>query len=222
MVKNLARRSLIPVRSLPFFLLFLLGQLAFSAQHGVPVPFPNYSYPGRFESIRKIDFQNMTLHVWWKDRKPGFSFQLKDGEFSQTDDSGFYSAEFISVHYLDSAESESQRALVIFYVLSGRGSSSRNHYAQVFELRNGTLRIVQEIEWDSKVHIGNHAYASFDPKRKELTVRTAHFLEGDANCCISAVEVIAFRWNGNRLVQKSVRLELSEYGKREGKKLPPQ
>jgi hypothetical protein len=40
---------------------------------------------------------------------------------------------------------------------------------------------------------------------------------GDAHCCISAVDVVMFRWDGSHLAQTEIR---TEYIKHEGKTIP--
>ena len=34
------------------------------------------------------------------------------------------------------------------------------------------------------------------------------------------MDVVTFRWDGNRFIQTGIQTELSEYGKKEGKALP--
>ena len=53
-----------------------------------------------------------------------------------------------------------------------------------------------------------------------LTFPSAHYLHGDAHCCVSAIDIVEMHWNGRRFVQAARRTELSDYGKGEGKRLP--
>ena len=89
----------------------------------------------------------------------------------------------------------------------------------VFTVANGHLRSVQEIGWDTHFQAGQPT-ESFDPGTKTLVIRSAHCIPGDAHCCVSAVDVVTFRWDGNRFVPTGIQTELSEYGKSMGKTLP--
>lgn len=89
----------------------------------------------------------------------------------------------------------------------------------MFALSDGHLRVIQEMSWDTHFQAGQPT-DSFDAATSTLLVRTAHYIPGDAHCCVSAQDVVRLKWNGKRFVQTSLRTELSEYGKREGKSLP--
>ena len=89
----------------------------------------------------------------------------------------------------------------------------------VRELSNGHLRVIQDLGWDTHFDAGQPT-ESFDDAKNTLVVRTAHYIPGDAHCCVSAMDVVALKWNGTRFVQTSFQTELSAYGKREGKILP--
>jgi hypothetical protein len=89
----------------------------------------------------------------------------------------------------------------------------------VFTLSDGHLRVVQEIGWDTHFQAGQPT-ESFDANTNTLVIRSAHYIPGDAHCCVSAMDVVTFRWDGTRFVQAGIQTELSEYGKREGKTLP--
>lgn len=101
------------------------------------------------------------------------------------------------------------------------GSSSQEGIAQVFELSDSHLRVTQQIDWD--LHFGGPwgKFDSFDEKTNKLVIRSAHYRPGDAHCCVSAIDIVTLRWNGSRFVQREIRTELSDYGKREEKELQP-
>jgi hypothetical protein len=75
------------------------------------------------------------------------------------------------------------------------------------------------MDWDTHVD-ASQPTASFDPIQNTLIARTAHYIPGDARCCVSAVDVITLRWDGTRFVQTDLKTELSRYGKDQGKILP--
>jgi hypothetical protein len=89
----------------------------------------------------------------------------------------------------------------------------------VFTVSAGHLRSVQTIGWDTHFQAGQPT-ESFDPGTNALVIRSAHYIPGDAHCCVSAMDVVTFRWDGARLVQTGIQTELSEYGRSEGKTLP--
>jgi hypothetical protein len=98
-------------------------------------------------------------------------------------------------------------------------SSSQAAYASVFTLSNHHLQSVQQIAWDTHSQAGL-AKDTFNPSTNTLLIRAAHHLPDDAHCCVSALDVITFRWNGSRFIQTEIHTELSEYGKSEHKTLP--
>ena len=181
---------------------------------------PRYVYPGSWQGIGEVDFSNSTLRVFNERGKPEFRFKLRNGRFEKREATYYVSVAFESVHYLDSHDTNPQCALVLFDLFEAAGSSSRSGIAQVIELANNRLQITQQIDWDEHFQAGS-PYVSFDGRTKRLTIRSAHYLPGDAHCCVSAMDVVTFRWNGTRFLQKSFRTELSAHGKREGKKLRP-
>jgi len=61
---------------------------------------------------------------------------------------------------------------------------------------------------------------SFDAAKNELVIRSAHYVPGDAHCCVSAMDVVTLRWDGVRFVPVGIQTELSDYGKEAGKTLP--
>ena len=157
------------------------------------------SYPGAYSSIRKVNFRNL------------------DGRYKKHDPDDHYSVKLNSVHYLGgSSPSKEQSALVLYSWIDGGGSSSQGEIAQVFTLLEGHLRSVQKIGWDTHFQAGQPTH-SFDERTNTLVIRSAHYIPGDAHCCISAMDVVTFRWDGTRFAQSGIQTELSEYGKSAGK-----
>jgi hypothetical protein len=99
------------------------------------------------------------------------------------------------------------------------GSSSTDGVAQVYELREHRLKVRQQFAWDEHFQtIKKKKHVVFNDKLRTLTVRSAHYLPGDAHCCISAADVITLLWDGSRFIKKTVWVELSEYGAESKKK----
>jgi len=127
--------------------------------------------------------------------------------------------ELVAVEYLDLPSGSGQEhALILFDWFSIGGSSSKEGVAQVFTVSSGRLKVTQQFRWDEHF-ITNEPYHRYDPQAKTLIVRSAHYLPGDAHCCVSAMDVVTLRWNESRFDQMGVKTELSENGKKEGKAL---
>jgi hypothetical protein len=207
---------------------FLLPSMAFGQTSQVPYaqqsdgPGPTFasenvsvSYPGSYSSIRKVDFRNFKIPFF--DEKP---FSLKNGHYKHDESLGHWSIDLESVYYLStSPSSKGSSALVLYSWFSAGGSSSQGGTVEVFTVSDGHLRSVQKIDWDTHFQAGQPT-DSFDPGTNTLVIRSAHYIPGDAHCCVSAMDIVTFRWNGTRFVQAGVQTELSEYGRTEGKTLP--
>jgi hypothetical protein len=178
------------------------------------------SYPGSFASLRKIDFRNFNFLSFDKDGKPSPDFALKNGHFQHDEETNHYSYDLDSIHNLPkSALSKGDSALVLISWFAAGGSSSSGGRAIVFTLTSSHLRVVQELDCDTHFHAGGPT-DSFNPATNSLVIRSAHYIPGDAHCCVSAMDVVSFRWDGVRLVQTGLQTELSEYGRTERRSLP--
>jgi len=144
---------------------------------------------------------------------------LKNGRYRGGKGDVRYSEELDDVYYLGSSTPDRQAALVLYSWFSVGGSSSQGGVAKVFRIVNSTLRSTQKISWDTHVQAGQ-PFVRFERSNGTLVIRSAHYIPGDAHCCVSAVDVVTFRWNGAFFVQADVQTELSEYGKGERKQLP--
>lgn len=178
----------------------------------------SYSYPSSYRSIREVEFKNLTLNVLEEKAKPE-RYRLKNGRCETDDHPGHTSVELGGIHYLSPGEAGREYAMALYSMNSVGGSSSQEGIAQVFELSSKRLRVTQQISWD--LHFGGPwaPFDSYDEKTTTFVIRTAHYLPGDAHCCVSAVDIVTLRWNRSRFVQVDMRTELSDYGKHEGKKL---
>ena len=134
------------------------------------------SLPGSYTSIRKVNFRKLTAIASVKNR------HVKD---SDPDD--HYSERSGSVFYLDGSSSSSTggSALVLSYWSDAGGSSSQAEIAQVFTVSDGHLRSVQSIRWDTHFQT-DQPTKSYDPNTSTLVIRSAHYIPGDAHCCVSA------------------------------------
>ena len=175
----------------------------------------NYKYAGTYRSIREVDFKK--LAVYYFEEGGNLRTRLTDGSLQG---GGEESVRLDSVHPLKASGGD-QYALAIYEWDEAAGSSSQNGIAQLFDLSGGALRVVQQIDWD--LHYGG-PYKGFsklfDDKTMTLTFPSARYLDGDAHCCVSAIDIVEMRWSGSRFILAAKRTELSDYGRREGKRLP--
>lgn len=173
---------------------------------------------GHYRSIRDVDFPNLTVPMLGGAGKRIGTAQFKNGRYQIDGLMDHFSEEFEAFHPVPSA-SRAEFALALYSWTEVAGSSSQGSKALLFAVDKAHLRVVQSIDWDTHFN-GGSPTDSFDAATNTLVIRSAHYIPGDAHCCVSAVDVVAFRWNGIRFVETSIRTELSEYGKAEGKTLP--
>lgn len=125
-----------------------------------------------------------------------------------------------ATYYLAPAPSSTEEYALVLYSWSGVAvSSSQGGIARLFRFSDRRLQSVQTITWDTHFDAGQPT-DSFDAKTDTLVIRSSHYIPGDAHCCVSAMDVVTFRWNGRGFTQTDIRTELSSYGKSEGKTLP--
>jgi len=180
----------------------------------------SFSFPGSYSSIRRVDFRNLRLPIFDAEGRPAGSISFKNGRYKYDRPDDHYAEKVTSIHYLSgTSSSKDDSAVVLYSWFSAGGSSSQGGTATVFTVSDGHLRSVQKIGWDTHFQAGQ-ATESFDPSTNTLLIRSAHYIPGDAHCCVSAVDVVTFRWDGMGFVQTGIQTELSEYGKKERKTLP--
>jgi hypothetical protein len=176
----------------------------------------DHAYPSTAQSIQKVDFRNVRLMVFDQSGKTDAVLPFRNGSRKWKEKNGETNeAKIGEVDYLTPAD---KYALVVFHWLSIAEASNTDGYAQVFQLENRELRVIQQLRWNEQFETKDK-YA-FDAATKTLIVRSAHYITGDAHCCISAMDVFTLQWKDGGFVQTGVKTELSDYGKREGKTLP--
>lgn len=178
-------------------------------------------YPGSYESIAAVNFNDHVVTIFDEDKQALNKAKLKNGWYERRGKSDYEAAKLNSVHYLASQDTDRQFALVLYSWFFVGGSSNTDGVAEVYALEATQLKLVQQFSWDEHFET-NKGYTSFDDKSQNLVIRSGHYLPGDAHCCISAVDVITLRWDGHRYARSSVRVELSKYGQRSGRRLYPQ
>ena len=216
----------------PVALLSLLLASAY-AQMTSPVPYctqcdgsrPTFSNrvvsntcPGTYRSLSSINFRNFRFLQFDQTGKPVDGFTLRNGHHELKEDLGYSENDLVFTHPLGKSQS-GESILVLLSWFAAGGSSSQGRNAKVFTLSNNRLRIVQEIDWDTHFQ-ADGSTETFDPKTNALVIHSAHYIPGDAHCCVSAMDVVTFHWDGTHFVQTGIATELSAYGRSEGKTLP--
>jgi hypothetical protein len=177
------------------------------------------TYSGSHRSIHEIDFRNLAFYVFDENGKSERRFMLENGKREIQSRTEIDTVILASLHYLPSSgEPKREYALVLFEWFAAAGSSGSTGIAQVFEVLDHRLRMVQQVDWDQHFDAGA-PYESFNQETRTLVFRSAHYLPGDAHCCVSAMDVVTLHWDGTRFVQTAMSTELSEYGKSQGKTL---
>jgi hypothetical protein len=177
------------------------------------------SYAGSYQSIRKVDFRNLKLVVFDQKGKRDTVLLFKNGGHKWKDKGDVNEASLEGVAYLTPiGASGPEYALAMFHWISIAGETNTDGYAQVFRLAGHALQAIQQLRWNEQ--FDTKEKYNFDAKTNTLIARSAHYLSGDAHCCISAMDIFTLHWDGSAFVQTAVTTELSDYGKKEGKTLP--
>lgn len=180
---------------------------------GYHVVEPQYTYKGSFASIRKIDFRNLTVRLFDEHGRPDETVALKNGKCEKKTRVTYDSYELVAVYHLKGEKDGIERMVLLLDEFYIGGSSSNGTFAQVLERSDGRLTVTQQIEYDRDA-LRRERHHSFHPTNEKLEIRASHYMPGDAHCCISAIDVVTFRWTGEKFVRQSVKTELSEYGKK--------
>jgi hypothetical protein len=166
------------------------------------------TFPGAYSRIEDVDFRNSILREFGDDGKLDWKGKLTNGAYEHREPGYYETVSLDEIHYLPVRDSGSRCALVLYTYFSAAGSSGQEGIAQVFQLMDRRLMLKQQIEWDEHFDPGQ-PYESFSEESKTLVFRSAHYLPGDAHCCVSAMDVVTLRWNGTRFARRAFRTELS-------------
>jgi hypothetical protein len=168
--------------------------------------FDSYVYPNSYHSIHDVDFKSLT--VTFANNKNGrlILVQLRDGKWEVRSRLGQNSVRLSAVHFLSSADPGREYALGVY-------REDDVGIAQVLELADERLRVADQINWD--LHYGGPygPLDGFDEKTNTLTIDSAHYQPGDGRCCVSAFDVVTYRWDGWGFTQTAIHTALSNYGR---------
>jgi hypothetical protein len=180
----------------------------------------NQVYPGAYSTISAVNFRDFAFPEFDESGRPVEWLQLTNGSYQHDEPNFHSSASFESVYYLAGPASiRPDSALVLLSWSEVGGSSSQGGLAYVFKLVDRHLRLIQAMDWDTHFQTSEPTDV-FDQRAKKLVIRTAHYIPGDAHCCVSAMDVITLQWDGTSFAKTDLKTELSDYGKSEHKELP--
>ena len=220
----------VPVSALAGILAFALISLAKTPPQSREVPYEfemgptwyeialDFMYPKNYKEIKDVNFQDIELHIFNAHGRAVTVARLSHGEFASRNGFSSETIKLDSIQYQASGEPGREFALALLTQFFAGGSGNTQGIAQVFQLREQHLTLLQQIDWDEHFDWGR-PYAAFDEESGMLVVRSTHYLPGDAHCCVSAMDVVTFRWKGGRFEKSATSVELTDYGSREGKKL---
>jgi hypothetical protein len=152
--------------------------------------------PIQASSIRQIDFANLNFYAFGEKGSHEPPLRLRHGLFKSHKRYELTEVKLKKVWYFGS-----EKAIAAFDFFSCGGSCSDESIIQLFELRDGHLRIIQQLEYDLQAPGTGER---FDAKTGELFI-TARADDGSAHCCPENVDHVRFRWNGRQFVQISSR-----------------
>src|SRR5262249_8653176 len=155
----------------------------------------------KYDAITTVDFKNMTLNLLDRERTVQ-SFKLRNGVNRFRDDIGIalgrpWNNEITlrSVVYLTAGNASHEYALVFWDWFSASGSSTITAVSQLFALHDRDLRVVQQITSDPRFNSAG-PHRTFNKQTNTLEIRSTHYMPGDPHCCVSAVDIVIFKWNG--------------------------
>jgi len=160
---------------------------------------PGFVYSGRYASFQEIDPKNFVVHTFLKKRHL-ICGKLTRGHWEAKEEGGFDALDFVKSYALPSTDENSKYLLVVLEQSSAYGNSESDHYAQIWRLRDEKLSIEQQISYNTHFSDNGDRFEHFFKKDSALQVRSSHYLEHDAHCCISAYDELTFQWSGGDYV----------------------
>lgn len=95
------------------------------------------------------------------------------------------------------------RALLVYTVLyTGRRLQNCTGIVQMLERKQGKLNLADQFSYDCTGGAG----ANWNPKKRQLELRSADFVPGDKPCCPTLYDHVIFQLDGDSVQTKSVEL----------------
>jgi hypothetical protein len=177
---------------------------------------PNFTYRAEYERLQDINYKDFVLHTFDKKNRHSICGQLHAGYWEEIEEghAGMSSLRWERAYPLSTKDPTAQFALVYLSYFGVGGSSESDGYAQIWRLEDKKLTVVQQIQFNTHF-AGKLNTFYFDADRQTLQVRASHYLRGDAHCCISAYDELAFRWEDDlfKLIKKETKPSHPDYSR---------
>jgi len=175
------------------------GSLAIPSVQATSIAY-RYASPRDLRSIRDVNFGNLRIVIFDAKGRPAAQFPLRNGRLERARKIGGEEVDIGRAHYFKDPQNGTERALVDLGWTSVGGSSGTTGILLVFEVRDGRLSIIQQINYD--MHAPGTLY-KFYPGTRVLIVlgRTA---DDSPHCCPKSLDEVTFGWNGKEFQAQSV------------------
>ncbi len=170
----------------------------------VPMPLP--ALPKRLSAV---DFKNFNYLLFLPSRDEGRSIPapvqvpVQNGSYGDDDSASpvfdVVSTQVVKVPHVPGGE----RAIVVGDRYENGGSQRCTGVVQLFAMVAGRLVLTDELTYDCRGTVGAH----YNPKKKRLTVLSAHYAAGDRPCCPTLADRLRLRLD--RPLLKSGSLDIS-------------
>jgi hypothetical protein len=165
-------------------------------QPTVEISFPNYSYPETLTSLHQLDLKNSEFIFFGEKGTPDLRARLRRGAYEKLNKIGGDSAEFEWMKYVGNGSVEPDYALAYYVWASWAGSSSSYGVVQLLSIKDGHLKISQQILFNLRG--SERAGAYFGAKANTLTIRGVNDWE---HCCPTGLDVVQFQTKDGVLKQ---------------------
>lgn len=106
------------------------------------------------------------------------------------------SFEVIQATPVDLPKAPGGKALLVYSVLyTGAQSANCTGIVEIMEIKKGQLLLTDQISYDCRGGAG----ADWNPKKNQLTVRSARYSLGDKPCCPSVYDHVVFKLDGEKV-----------------------
>jgi hypothetical protein len=162
---------------------------------------PDYVYRSTIDSLTRLDFRNLSLHIFNARGESTLAAQLRNGRYDskEHDRKGRFGHgyDWLRLDWVRFLGENSDFAVISFSWVTAGASASDFGVVQVFTLRQGHPVVVQQLLFNTR---GCGASAHFSTRLSHLTIKGVH---GWDHCCPRTLDVIKFRWADGSFHQES-------------------
>jgi len=173
------------------------------------VVFPRRIYQQSAQYISQVDFRNFVVDFYGPDGKRSeYSPKLVDGRSIVHRDHPWTTDDvaLVSIYYLDftAGTAQPQRgrvqakfAVTVVWWVSEAGSSSQNEALNLYEVLEGKVALVEQIDFDPA------AEPSFDITAGKLTIKANNYGFSDGICSPPGMKEVTFNWTGHSFKEQT-------------------